>query len=90
MAKAAIRIGLCGKVIGRQTEALYKRDGWNGQQEFEAAPFFNPEYEFIPLFDSWTKITSAIMIIKTKITLLFFNPSVTVFSAEKCLFLHKE
>ena len=49
-----------------------------------SSTFFNLEYEFIPLFDSWAKITSAVMTIITKVTLHFFYPSVTAFGAEKC------
>ena len=70
----------------------YGKTNWSFVQEMVkqlarvwSSTFFNLEYEFIPLFDSWAKITSAIMtIITKKVTLHFFNPSVTVFGAEKC------
>lgn len=82
----------------RQWLVLFYMEGlWDDKPEFctkemvkqlarvWSSTFFNLEYEFIPLFDSWAKITSAIMtIITKKVTLHFFYPSVTVFGAEKC------
>ena len=83
------RIGLYGRKGYGKTNWSFVRKRWLKRlARVWSSTFFNLEYEFIPLFDSWVKITSAILtIITEKVTLLFFSTWAFQFSVLENVFL---